>query len=136
MDEELKPLKKQTHGTVACYLHTHCSCEKCRKAWSEYNKDKFKEARERVKAGYQFKHGSVYSYTIYGCRCEPCRAAKKIAINKYSGQEPKVHGTFRSYRVLRCRCDICREFNTRYMRQYREAKRARILAKAFPMSNV
>jgi len=43
-----KPLKKQTHGTTACYNHGGCRCKKCTKA----NREKVQRTREKNREKY------------------------------------------------------------------------------------
>lgn len=57
-------LKKDTHGTEACYSKNKCRCDKCKRAVILY--------RHNLPIK---KHGTVWGYTK-GCRCGLCKKAK------------------------------------------------------------
>ncbi|WP_333757846.1 hypothetical protein [Streptomyces sp. ISBFB 2968] len=87
------------------------------------------------------KHGiSGYSR---GCRCDTCRAAKRAYGQEQhrkrlaaveAGEANFEHG-YEGYTRWKCRCDICREAKSErqsrgdakgYMRQYRQARKAKL----------
>lgn len=107
-----RPLIRDVHGTMACYLN-RCRCAECVAAYRSYRTAQKSRMLSRPAPP---THGHS-GYTNYACRCGVCkaagaemRAATCQRLTQRGKEHPELipHGTVSAYQLWSCRCDVCR----------------------------
>jgi len=121
--------RRDTHGTLACYRHSHCRCAECvaaHKAWCEHQDEVRASHPERI------PHGTQSGYGNWGCRCEACVAAGKAysdaqreRVMREAKENPDLirHGRSYGYQWQGCRCPECAAWRRRTQGLYTKRKR-------------
>jgi hypothetical protein len=63
------------HGTYSKYTNHKCRCDDCRKAWTEYTRQRRRKRWASTTANglpSSVEHGA-WAYFNWGCRCNVCR---------------------------------------------------------------
>lgn len=76
--------RDKRHGTYTGYNYYGCSCERCRKANSDYINERKAIWRASVP---DHVHGSFNGYNNYGCRCDECMEAQRENSRLRRGRE-------------------------------------------------
>lgn len=71
------------HGTLSAYTHGRCRCQKCRRAFRDYNhgrRDNLPLPLRSALIRSRREHGTVTMYRKGRCRCDACKTAQRESI--------------------------------------------------------
>jgi hypothetical protein len=74
------------HGTANGYKHYGCRCDGCKAAYSEYSRERRKQAPKSP-----VSHGTFTGYIYFKCRCDECKAAYSEYMRRRYEADPEKH---------------------------------------------
>lgn len=101
------------HGTTNGYANLKCRCERCRRAWADYNNEyrwrtgrtsPLEQWKQRVRAEAEARdnHGTDARYKL-GCRCDECMEGSARRRREHRHRNPEATRAYDRERKARLR---------------------------------